>query len=812
MTRFAAPSYAIISTALFCVLSVIPSQTQAEDVSVRMEASSGVAVSETEAIYQIKLRAQQQQLKAATAQSLHVIVDTSASQTGDFRQQSLELAEALSQKGSITLWSADVTTQQAESVAALKQRVPAGTTNLKLALETVTAQAEQGSAILYLGDGICATNLLSVENIQQLCAAMQQKQIALHAYAVGPNLDLQLLGTFVNATGGTLLVDRPNLEASSAAAQLTDASRMPVQTVQVTAADAPVYPQGPICVRSDRDSYLMVKSARGQELSLVVNGQAVAVAGVEVSSEAAYLNSLWSTCEATQGVVFPLAGEEMIASAKLGYEQQMQAMVNAAEQAELQGSHAMAVQTAQAVLEIEQNNVRAQRVLNRLQNPVIKTVSMVAQAEEATPAPNNNEVLNDLEATRTDAPNEKEQNLVDQYKNRSLIQGQRLRLEVMQTLEDARQFAELDPQQAITDLKQVLGAVRSAQDVDPEIRAELERRVGDAILQINARKEQIENVRIRQEQKLAEIDARRKLISKFEEEEQRLEQLVDRVRSLVDDGRRGDLPAFNEAEAVARAAVALRPGNGPATAALFGAEAAGQLSDAFQLRSLRADRFLEVLTQVELSHVPFPDEPPVRYPPAEVWKNLTEQRRKWKSVNLRNNSPTEDRILAELDKQTEFKFPGTPLDEARQIIAELHNIPILMDPIVEQDNPGTSDEPIDLIIAGITLRSALKLMLEPLDLTWVIEDEVMKFTTIDEATTALEPRVYAVGDLVVPLNVGAGAGGGLGGIGGQGGQGGFGGGQGGGGFGGGGFGGGGGQGGGFFSVPAPQPEELKKKR
>ena len=82
----------------------------------------------------------------------------------------------------------------------------------------------------------------------------------------------------------------------------------------------------------------------------------------------------------------------------------------------------------------------------------------------------------------------------------------------------------------------------------------------------------------------------------------------------------------------------------------------------------------------------------------------------------------------------------------------------------------------------------MRLLLERENLTWVIEDEVMKITTITKADEALSTRVYPVADLVIPVQsggFGGGFGGGLGG-------GGFGGGGlGGGGFGGGGFGGGG---------------------
>ena len=119
----------------------------------------------------------------------------------------------------------------------------------------------------------------------------------------------------------------------------------------------------------------------------------------------------------------------------------------------------------------------------------------------------------------------------------------------------------------------------------------------------------------------------------------------------------------------------------------------------------------------------------------------------------------------------------------------------------------TTDRPVTKNLRGISLRSALQLLLRDLDLTYVVKSEYLLITTPEEANKTLVVKVYPVGDLVVPIpqdelnpfgwnsnlpNITAGGQGGGGGGGGGGGAGG------GGGFGGGG---GGGQGGGAFSVP-----------
>jgi hypothetical protein len=258
----------------------------------------------------------------------------------------------------------------------------------------------------------------------------------------------------------------------------------------------------------------------------------------------------------------------------------------------------------------------------------------------------------------------------------------------------------------------------------------------------------------------------------------------------------------------------LDPYSGITSAAVFNTEAAGQLDQAQRLRARRADRWLETLHQTEIAHIPFPDEPPVAYPPAEVWQFLTQKRKKWESVDLVRNNPIEEKIRRTLSAATTVNFDQNPFEDAIKFIADQHGINIVIDQKTLEDEGIDTAEPLTLKLDGISLRSVLKLLLEPLQLTYIIEDEVMKITTATNAGSKLSTRVYYVGDLVIPIVTvqAGGIGQGFGGAGGFGGaNGAFGGGQfgiGGGGAAGNGFGGGGG-GMGFPSVASEEvPDEF----
>ncbi len=59
------------------------------------------------------------------------------------------------------------------------------------------------------------------------------------------------------------------------------------------------------------------------------------------------------------------------------------------------------------------------------------------------------------------------------------------------------------------------------------------------------------------------------------------------------------------------------------------------------VREARQKGVVDTLYQVELSHIPFPDNPPIVYPDAEWWQQMTIRRKeKWaRSIWPRKGTP-----------------------------------------------------------------------------------------------------------------------------------------------------------------------------
>lgn len=131
------------------------------------------------------------------------------------------------------------------------------------------------------------------------------------------------------------------------------------------------------------------------------------------------------------------------------------------------------------------------------------------------------------------------------------------------------------------------------------------------------------------------------------------------------------------------------------------------------------------------------------------WAPLTDQRRAvlremYDKVVFRSMSPGELRIRRELDAPTEWEFIETPLQDVIDTVKDYHAIEIEVDTGALDDVGIPADCPITRKLKGVSLRTALRLMLRDLDLTMVVFDEVLLITTPKEADAMLQTHVYSL--------------------------------------------------------------------
>jgi hypothetical protein len=115
-----------------------------------------------------------------------------------------------------------------------------------------------------------------------------------------------------------------------------------------------------------------------------------------------------------------------------------------------------------------------------------------------------------------------------------------------------------------------------------------------------------------------------------------------------------------------------------------------------------------------------------------------------------------ERVLNQPLKQP-LEFIEQPLRDVATILAETYDIPIQFDTKALDAVAASPDVEVSVQIANVTLRSALELMLKTAgaeELTYVVDDEVLLITTLEEAETRLEVIVYRVDDLVADPSAG----------------------------------------------------------
>lgn len=124
-----------------------------------------------------------------------------------------------------------------------------------------------------------------------------------------------------------------------------------------------------------------------------------------------------------------------------------------------------------------------------------------------------------------------------------------------------------------------------------------------------------------------------------------------------------------------------------------------------------------------------------------------------RSASVAIESPEESaarkRLEAALASPVSLDFRQRPLKEVVDELAVRHEIPITVDVRGLEDQGYPTDVPISAKIGGISLRSALHLLLRELELTFVLRDETVQITSQEVADELIVTRVYKVQDLAV---------------------------------------------------------------
>jgi hypothetical protein len=780
-------------------------------------------------------------LPVAGSREVIVLIDTSASQSGAYRTQSLEilssLIRALGDNDRVQLVAVDtrpvpLTTgfhaPQSEELQAafvkLQRRAPLGATDMSKALDFVATafpgECQSARAAVYLGDGMNKASYLAGERFARMVNRLVDRQISVSSCGIGNQRNLVLLAAIANQTGGNVVSANPGeanpQEIGSSLAAIVQTPVAWPTDATLPAQFAEVYPAKVPPLRPDRDTILVGLADTTVPVEIRIDaschGEKVQFhwsPPAEPSNEDfAFLPQLIATAKNDKGVSLPTLGSQGLRESARSVMRSAEQMAELGHRALASGDYVGASRAAAFAIKNDPANTKAM---------ALRDVAIKASAHGARPAPAGSEP--DLSLVRfgddagagVERHDGGEGDLLDKVSEYRNAQSGRIKAQVEEGLKYARQqLADGNSQVAVQNLKKIQDMLERVPDLDAESRSPLLGRVVSAIREAQ-RRATIDQFRtVQQQQKEAGALENRRVLDEIAIREQRLVQLMARFASLMEEERYADA----ERDVIPHVQQLARD-TPIASNSMWWADFARNINQMNDLVMRRNEMFNDALYEVELAHVPFPDEPPIVYPRAEMWEDITIRRAKYQSVDLVKTGSAEENITKELQKETKIDVIETPFSDVIHDVAKNHEITIVLDPEGLDEADVTPDQLVTLNLKGITLRSALRILLGPLHLTYVIKDEVLQITSEEKAAEQLITKVYPVGDLVVPIintgGIGGGFGGGFGG-GGFGG-GGFGGsGFGGGGFGGGGVGGGGfGGGGGLFDIEESFRPRLSRR-
>lgn len=316
----------------------------------------------------------------------------------------------------------------------------------------------------------------------------------------------------------------------------------------------------------------------------------------------------------------------------------------------------------------------------------------------------------------------------------------RLYRELTTELASAEEISKDEPMLALEKLESLRRRVEGS-DVDEAAKSSMSgmvsRAIGEQTKYVDANRADIElnaqNASIKAA--MANEDAK---ASRIDEE---ITSLVDTYNELMKERR------FPEAEVVAKQVAELQPGSEIAISMFQNSRMGTRLMMNEDIRNAKELGFTDALLDAELGMVP----PSKDYSFAKDFATLSQQRLSADSER-RGGSAAEQEIFRKIDTPVSVKYKNRALGEVLQELSSMTGINMVLDERALSALRVTPDSPVTLQVPNsISLKSALNIILGSLDLTYVIENDVMNITSVEVKRSKVFPKTYRVTDLVTPI-------------------------------------------------------------
>lgn len=335
--------------------------------------------------------------------------------------------------------------------------------------------------------------------------------------------------------------------------------------------------------------------------------------------------------------------------------------------------------------------------------------------------------------------------MLDAVASKQQLLARQLSAEIGHQERAAEKLRQTDPKGAIAALEQARAKVESA-GLDQASKDLLIRRIDRALA---------ETKRFAQDNrgKISLDEQNRKTKQEMDQEKQNRLDIQSKIAQKVDEFNtcRNDR-RFEEMEVVAKQALELDPQSLIAQQLVIESKFIRNYANAMAVRDQKQDGFVSAMGNVDIASVPFDDNKPLVFGDAKTWQDLTARRARWAREQGRKLSERELDIQQKLKTPVSVQFENQPLAKVIDQLGRLAGVNFYMDPQGLAEQGVSTDTPVTIDLRQeIKLESALNLILQPLHLSYVIKDEVLKVTSEQYKNIQVYTKTYNVADLVIPI-------------------------------------------------------------
>jgi len=703
-----------------------------------------------------------------------------------------------------------------------------GAVDLKDAIDRVVKEfdgkASRQQVILYLGDGESALNPLDENARYKLAAELRSQNVEFYAMPLGSPINGHNIHTLVSGTGGAVFrtadeqTEDTLLAIKAVAIRFQKALMVPVldaSRATLSSEVAEMYPSKLPPLRTDVPTLLVGRFEKGKvpaNLELTIEGKIAGTAVTtkvtqkmpEPTSDNFFLGSVvaqWRSSGRTESPAI-LRADRTLALAFEGTRLTREEFLEQANWAVGAKKFDAAKALFEAALKIDPLDLRSKagaRLVERLDKGEISLEELrkISVSTERGPRVNLDQ-LDQLvqedpkkdpkvelppvpkKAGAGEAPADPNA-LLKQAEAQQRIREQQMTVAVEESLSRARALLNAgDPRGAKDLLIAQRDTVRVAGDISEGSRVRLANRIELLLSDVGQTGDAMIRQRAEENEKIARARQQLVALDQFEGRQERIRERIKTFAALMNQARYED--AYRESLVMESELLNAGYGSPGATFAVSRiGQAASNFRDFRELVRLREDRYLLAMMEVEKSHMPYPDEPSVHFPPAKVWRELTARRREYSGTDFdRDMTPRakqryqmlQNSLIQTLDMTDIIKDTGEiPFISLLSDIQKLVTIRMKRD-VTLYINYSTftaedrltiqkGDKKVNLRslldasgetpLREISFKTVLDVLCRQVNASFFVTPDYIEIVDIERAATSRVFKVLAVEDLIVPV-------------------------------------------------------------